>query len=128
MWPFRKETNSHVLGLFSIGEPAEKYVAMNSEEEIFEAVMAELDEAFDGKASATYKQHFIQDWNKEPYIQGSYSHFEANLSRTIETLRAPLNNKVYFAGEALTLDSSTSTVHGAGMSAYEVLEGLLKNP
>ncbi len=125
---FRKEANSHVLGLFSIGEPAEKYVNMASEEEIFQAIMDELDEAFDGKASATYKQHFIQDWNKEPYIQGSYTHFEANETRTIETLRTPLNNKVYFAGEALTLNSSTATVHGAGMSAYEVLEELLKNP
>ncbi len=124
---FRKDSSRNILGLFTIGERAAQYASMNSEGEIIKSIMADLDKMYDGKATKTYIKHYVQDWNKEPYIQGSYSHYQSNFNRNIEILRAPLNNKVYFAGEALTLDSDTATVHGAGESSYEVLREMLKN-
>ncbi|MEO1436502.1 MAG: NAD(P)/FAD-dependent oxidoreductase [Bacteroidota bacterium] len=121
---FGKDSNRYILGLFTIGDfPAE--LTQLSEEDLKNRLLTLLDELFDGKASQTYIKHIVQDWNKEPFIQGSYSHFEAGYAATIDALRQPLDNKIFFAGEALTRSGNTSTVHGASQSAYEVIEELL---
>ena len=122
---FGKDTERNILGLFAIGELARTYSEMSSEEEVFQTIMTELDEMFDGKASASYQKHVIQNWTHEPFIRGSYSHFQNNETETIETLIEPLAGKIYFAGEAMNLDGDTSTVHGAAESAYKILEGML---
>ena len=123
---FGKESNRNILGLFTVGEPAEVYAQMTNNEEIISYILDELDEIFDGKASANYQKHVIQHWSKEPHIQGSYSHFQESFRPAIETLAAPIDNKVYFAGEAINQNGNTATVHGAAESAYLVLEKLLK--
>ncbi len=122
---FGKDSSRNILGLFAIGERGERYGPMTSEDDIIKGVLEELDEIFDGKASATYQKHVIQNWTQEPFIQGSYSHFQESANRTIETLVEPVDNRIYFAGEAC-VDGDTSTVHGAGESAYQVVEEMLK--
>lgn len=123
---FRKDSDKNIFGLFTVGEKASAYTSLNSDTEIINKVIGELDEIFDGKASQTYIKHIIQNWSKEPFIQGSYSsEFNESESTTINTLLEPLNNKVYFAGEALSSDNR-ATVPGAGESAYSVIESMLK--
>lgn len=112
---FRKEANSHVLALFSVSPETSRYTDLASDEEIFAYIMQELDEIFDGQASQHYKSHVIQNWSKEPYIQGSYSHYSDYSDMNV--LFEPLDNKVFFAGEALH-EQANSTVHGAGESGY----------
>lgn len=122
---FGKATNKHVLGLFAINEKAEKYTRLGTDQAIFEAVMAELDEIFDGKASPHYLGHVVQNWSAEPYIQGSYSDsFDGNRKSIVRTIVKPLNNKVYFAGEAFSIDNQ-ATVHGACESAYSIMKEML---
>lgn len=120
---FGKATTSHVFALFTVGEPASAYTSLGTEAAIFEKVMGELDTIFDGKASQYYKQHMIQNWSAASFIQGSYSYGESSP----ETLAEPIANKIYFAGEAMNRNGNTSTVHGAGESAYMELERMLKN-
>jgi len=123
---FRKDTDKNILGLFTINEKAAEYATLNSDEEIIAKILAELDEIFDGQASQHYVKHVIQNWSKEPYIQGAYSYSFANDQEdTVNELLKPLDNKVFFAGEALSIDNQ-ATVHGACESAYEVVENLLK--
>ena len=99
---------------------------METEEEIINKILQELDEMFDGKATANYKNHVIQNWSKEPYIRGAYTFPSDDAGRDyIDTLKRPIDNKIYFAGEAMT-NGDSATVHGAAESAYEVLEGLLQ--
>ena len=119
---FGKDSDRNVFALFTVGEPASRYTSLQTEEAIFKKVMGELDAMFDGKASQYYIKHVIQNWSQEPFIQGSYSHYEDYSA--MGTLLQPLDDKVYFAGEALASDSAT--VHGAGESAYSVLETMLK--
>ncbi|MFY0674825.1 MAG: FAD-dependent oxidoreductase [Bacteroidia bacterium] len=117
---FRKDTTKHVMGLFSVNNPASKYAQQPTNEESFNVIMQELDQIFDGKASQHYQNHVIQNWSKEPYIRGAYSYtFNNDRSETQNTLNTPINDKLYFAGEALS-DWNQSTVHGAcesGMAA-----------
>jgi len=76
---FRKDSNKHILGLFAINEKANAYTQLRTEQEIIDKYMAELDEIFDGKATTNYVNHIIQNWSKEPYIQGAYSYsFDGN--------------------------------------------------
>ena len=122
---FKKNTSRNVLGLFTIGTPASAYTNLSTEAEIIEKVLGELDTIFDGKATQTYQKHIIQNWSAEPYIQGSYTFFEGSESSLQDTIREPLDSKVYFAGESLHANAS-ATVHGAGQSGMEVTRTILQ--
>ncbi|MEM6831075.1 MAG: NAD(P)/FAD-dependent oxidoreductase [Bacteroidota bacterium] len=122
---FRKDTNSNILGLFSVQDQASVYTNLNSDEEIINFIINELDEIFDGKASRAYRNHVIQNWTREPYILGSYSNtFDGDTNAIMNAVLEPVANKVFFAGEALTFENQ-STVHGACESAYQVVEAML---
>ncbi|MGB0523207.1 MAG: flavin monoamine oxidase family protein [Flammeovirgaceae bacterium] len=118
---FGKNASKNIFALFAVGEPSAEIANLPNDAAIIEFVLNELDQMFEGKASATYVKHVIQNWTKEPYIQGSYSHNDVD----IEVLARPLDEKIYFAGEAYS-ELASATVHGAGASAYVALEQLLK--
>lgn len=120
---FNKDSDKNILGLFTVGSLATAYAGLESNEAIINKILTELDEIFDGKASQYYQNHIIQNWSKEPFIQGSYSHYDNYDAQDI--LAQPIDNKVYFAGEALSSDSQ-ATVHGAGETAYDVVGTILK--
>lgn len=122
---FRKDSDSNVLALFTVGAPATVYATQPSEEALMTYIMNELDEWFDGKASANYEAHVIQNWSAEPYIGGSYSHYEDEDVQS--TLKRAIDNKIFFAGETYAPSASIATVHGAALSAYDAVEALLKN-
>ena len=125
---FRKDSSRHILGLFAINEYASAYANLASEQEIIDHVLEELDEIFDGKASANYINHVIQNWSQEPYIGGSYStDFDGNRNQIMSKIGEPLDQKVYFSGEALS-DENQGTVHGASQSAYQAIATILSTP
>ncbi|MEO1054686.1 MAG: NAD(P)/FAD-dependent oxidoreductase [Bacteroidota bacterium] len=122
---FRKTSNRNILGLFSVQDEASTYTDLGSDEEIISFVLNELDEIFDGQASKHYVKHIIQNWTGEPYIRGSYSDsFDGDADTIMNTIKEPIDGKVFFAGEALSLENQ-STVHGACESAYQMIETML---
>ncbi|MEM9529135.1 MAG: FAD-dependent oxidoreductase, partial [Bacteroidota bacterium] len=118
---FGKEANSNVFALFTVGDKATRYTSLGSDEAIFQLVMSELDDIFDGKASQHYVKHIVQNWSGEPFIRGSYSHGWSSP----EALAEPVDDRLFFAGEAMARDGATSTVHGAADSAYAAVERIL---
>ncbi len=120
---FKKDSNQNILGLFTVGPVASSFTNMNTEQELINAILAELDEIFEGKASHTYQKHIIQNWSKEPYVRGSYN-FEGTSSAISEMLKG-VDGKIYFAGEAIST-SVQATVHGAGQSGFYQMEELVK--
>lgn len=124
---FKKESNKHILGLFCVGDQATEFVNLGSDQAIFNKVMSELDLIYDGKASQSYIKHVVQNWSTEPFILGSYTHHNSkNEEATLNLLNAPLDNKVYFAGEAYSYYAQ-ATVHGAGLSAYDTVKTILQS-
>lgn len=122
---FRKSTQYNILGLFSVGEPAGIYSAIPTDAGKIAHILDELDTMYNGRASATYIDHVIQDWTNEPWVQGSYSFYpDDSFESLMNTLTAPLDNKVYFAGEAYSPDAN-STVNGAAMSSYTAMQSIL---
>lgn len=121
---FRKDSNTNLLGLFTVGPQASKFTELSSDQESANALMDELDQIFDEKASRHYVQHIVQNWSKEPFIGGSYSHYRDY--GAMDVLKRPIDDKVFFAGEAYS-DESQATVHGAAETAWSVVKRILEN-
>lgn len=119
---YGKDSSKNILGLFAVGEPSEKYTSLETDDAIFNYILNELDEMFEGKASLHYIKHIVQNWSSEPFIQGSYSAMKGNPKK----MSAPVAHKIYFAGEAMNTNGHTIAVHGASESAYLTLMQMLK--
>jgi monoamine oxidase len=119
---YGKDSSKNIMGLFAVGKPSEKYTSLKTDDAIINYILNELDEMFEGKASKNYVKHIVQNWNAEPFIQGSYSAMEGNPKK----MSAPVANKIYFAGEAMNTNGHTIAVHGASESAYLTLMQMLK--
>ena len=112
---FNKGSDQNILGLFAINDKAAEYTRMGSEAAIIDKYLAELDAMFDGQASPYYIKHVIQNWSAEPYVRGAYSYdFYDNRRQTVKTLRQAVANKLFFAGEALSIKHQA--LHGACQS------------
>jgi monoamine oxidase len=60
------------------------------------------------------------DWNREPFIRGSYSYARPGQHCARGTLRSPVDGPIAFAGEACS-DTDFATVHGAWESGRAAL-------
>ena len=120
---YGQNSNRHVLGLFSVGQQAEQYQNLSGDA-LRDYILNELDQVFNGAASANYIQHIVQNWNEEPHIKAAY--LADNASSSISTiLSTSINNKVYFAGDAYTQFDDWSSVHIAARSARDAVREIL---
>lgn len=118
---FGKGSRRHILGLFAINAQAAPYVRL-SDRDVGAKLIGELDQIYDGQASRYYVKHVVQNWSKEPYIQGSYSYdFDDAEFDSMAEILAPLQQRVFFAGEALG-GRNQATVHGACQSAHQTVK------
>ena len=95
---FKKDSDDHVLALFTVGDEATFFTDLDSDQEVLDAILGELDLMFDGQASALFIEGVVQNWEKEPWIRGSYSFNTPNNNQTITTLNVPINGKLFFGG------------------------------
>lgn len=122
---FGKDTDRQVLGVFAIGEGAIPYTRLDTDQAIVQQVIDELDKVFGGKASKAYTQHVVQNWSREPFIRGSYSTtFVGSRTKTMKALAAPVGDKLYFAGEALS-KANQAMVQGASETGVWAVEQVL---
>ncbi len=96
------------------------------EEEMVLALLGELDEMYEGKASAYFEQAHVKNWGTEAYSLGAFSFCRTGHGETARlNLAEPVDNKVFFAGEASHYNGHHGSVHGALETAYrEVLKML----
>lgn len=122
---FGKNTETNVLGFLCTGDETENYYALNSEQDIINQLIKELDEMFDGKASKTYmNEYLLENWGQFEFTQGTWTQAMLEKKSILETLRLPLNNKVYFAGEIYDVYQQMG-VPGAILSGYYSIDKLL---
>jgi len=99
-------------------------------------LLAELDTIFDGKATLYIRKDFddndiaiIQDWSLEPFIKGGVSYIKpGGTNQDRIDLSAPVDNKLFFAGEATDVNGESGTINGALLSgeraAQEVIDSI----
>lgn len=65
-------------------------------------------------------------WRSDPMALGSYSYAKPGATDARKTLAEPINDRVYFAGEA-TMTDTYSTVHGAYLSGLRAAKQTISN-
>jgi len=63
---------------------------------------------------------YLHDWQSDPFSRGAYSYGKVGADEAQQTLGLPLENTVFFAGEATDTSGHNGTVHGAIASGYRV--------
>ncbi len=93
------------------------------------AVLEELDAAFLGAATLNIKENpIVQEWVKEPFIKGGISYPKAASTQADRTaLGAPVESKLYFAGEATGIAGDFGTLSGSINSADRVVEEIVND-
>jgi monoamine oxidase len=59
------------------------------------------------------EQAYFQDWHADPFARGAYSYVPAGALPAREVLATPVEDTLYFTGEATDLGGHSATVHGA---------------
>jgi monoamine oxidase len=66
------------------------------------------------------------DWQTDPFSLGAYSYGKVGCDGAQEALAEPLENTLYFAGEATDTTGNNGTVHGAIASGNRAAEQILE--
>jgi monoamine oxidase len=92
-------------------------------------LLAELDQFYGGQATANVRRDLqtnqiisvIQDWTREPHIRGGLSYLVPGATLADRAaLTEPVNNRLFFAGEATDTTGDAGTLNGALASAERV--------
>jgi monoamine oxidase len=109
-----KYTGQPILLAFNAGEYAWKLEKL-SDKQIIDEAMKMLRKIY-GNNIPNPEASLITRWGQDPFSFGSYSHIKINASsEDYKTLAAPVDNRLFFAGEA-TSHQHPGTVHGAFLS------------
>jgi monoamine oxidase len=75
-----------------------------------------------------FEAAYFHDWQSDPFSRGAYSYGTVSADGAQEALASPVENTLFFAGEATDVTGHNGTVHGAIASgrraAREILHGM----
>jgi monoamine oxidase len=69
---------------------------------------------------------YVHDWQSDPFTRGAYSYSRAGQDLAQRELSAPVEETLFFAGEAADISGHNGTVHGAIQSGRRAAGELLK--
>ena len=70
--------------------------------------------------------HYLHNWTSDPYSSGAYSYICAGGVSAPAALADPVEDTLFFAGEATNTAGHTGTVHGALHSGYQAAAAILR--
>lgn len=114
------------------GPKAERLSGLPSERIVSEAV-ASVDATFGGRIDvrSQVETAYLHDWQRDPFARGAYSYEQAGGGSARQDLAAPVEDTLFFAGEATDDEGEAGTVAGAlqsGIRAARELDESLKHP
>jgi monoamine oxidase len=68
----------------------------------------------------------FHNWQSDPFSRGAYSYGKVGSEGAQQALGAPVENTLFFAGEATDVSGHNGTVHGAIASGYRAAEEILQ--
>jgi monoamine oxidase len=123
---------SPVVVAWSAGPNAQRLTG-RPREEIIEAALGSFQSLFGRKVDVRKELEgtTFHDWELDPFSCGAYSYVLAGGAKARKALAAPIDNTLFFAGEASDVEGESGTVAGALQSglraAREVLRSEKKN-
>ncbi len=123
-----KTGNDNVLLAFIMGDQAKNLSDLGKDDLILNKLLEELDLMYNGQATENYIDGHVIDWTTNSFIRGAYSYSKVGCGNAREVASEPIDDKIYFAGEAMNIIGHNSCVHGAmETSAREVKRILIGN-
>lgn len=123
---FKKEATDNVLAFLVTGSHVDPYYAMNTEEEIIAAVFEELDAVFDGSATRTFTGDYrFEDWGRKEFTKGTWVTGSEIEPKVLAEINLPLENKVFFAGEAHDVNRQLG-VPAAIFSGFDAVDLMMR--
>ena len=97
-----------------------EWMEKSGEQATIDHILSRLKHVLGNAATMTVDRKIVSAWDGDAWIKGSYSYAVPGARRQRARLAEPIDEKLYFAGEATSSDYF-STVHGAYFSAIDVL-------
>ncbi len=113
-----KKTNQNVLLAFIMGDQAKQLSNLGSDSAIIQALIQELDIFYNGQASSNFISGLVIDYTNKPFINGAYSFGTVQMGNARALAAKNIENKIFFAGEAMNTNGHHQTVHGAVETGY----------
>ncbi|HEY1391030.1 MAG TPA: NAD(P)/FAD-dependent oxidoreductase [Ktedonobacterales bacterium] len=113
---------------WAAGPRAARMAAMTSEEIADEAVAA-LSRALDmsrDDLDTLLTGHFVHNWSADPFSSGGYSYVCAGGLSAPGALGEPVEETLFFAGEATDTQGETGTVHAALQTGYQAATAIAR--
>lgn len=119
-----------------LGGPPAALLSEKSDAQIVQEALKSLEGMFGGQLPAGKAQleaAFVHNWQRDPFARGAYSYVAVGHNETARRrLAAPLQDTLFFAGEATDTEGEAATVTGALQSglraAREVNDSLTLSP
>ena len=70
---------------------------------------------------------YFHDWQNDPFSRGAYSYGGVDADGAQQALASPVENTLFFAGEATDITGHNGTVHGAIASGYRAAKEILRD-
>lgn len=129
-WWSQMPARTAVLTGWSAGRRAEANSGLSRDEVVARAVdsLARIFGMERATVAGMVAEAWTHDWQSDPYARGGYSYVVAGGENAERELAAPLEDTLFFAGEATNFEGHNGTVNGAMATGYraarEVLERL----
>lgn len=125
-WTQKPNKNSLLTGW--LAGPKAFALKDTDEEQILKLAVDSL--AYIFKVSPKYIQkkltnHFITNWTTDVFSRGAYSYATLDTNWAKKVVNEPVQNTLYFAGEALYKGTETGTVEGALVSGRETVKQMI---
>jgi len=72
------------------------------------------------------EEGYMQNWRRDPFSLGAYSYIPVNGLSAPQELAEPIDNTLFFAGEATNTEGHHGTVHGALATGSRAAKEMLK--
>lgn len=111
-----------------LGGPKAAQASDKPDEFFLDRAMESLSSIFSippGEIRKNLKESRIFNWKNEPWSRGAYSYPVVGFRKTISICREPVQNRIYFAGEAYYEGAYPGTVEAAVVSGMETARQLL---
>jgi monoamine oxidase len=72
-----------------------------------------------------FEAAYFHDWQSDPFARGAYSYGKAGCEGAQQTLAEPVEDTLFFSGEATDTSGHNGTVHGAMASGYRAADEIL---
>jgi monoamine oxidase len=122
-----KAQNDNVLLAFIMGVQAEFLTSLGNDTAITNVLLQELDTMYNGQATVSFIASYVQNWTTNPFVKGAYSYSTIGMGDARQIAAKPINEKLYFAGEAMNTSGHHQTVHGAVETGYREVINILND-